>query len=204
MSEQHSAVGPLADLSAAARRGVDAAELHGAACGVIVGSAGEGSATRLVELLGPDALSDAEAVDQFVAAAATVLLDDDYGFQPLLFDYDASTGVGEDFDLESAGEYLEALAQWCAAFVAGLFAAAPQPVELQELRDGAELPFDLGPDADELIRDLVSIAQVDTDRETLEDLDGNDAEAAFTELLEFTRIAVLMLAAARFGDDDTA
>ena len=183
----------LSELSAAARRGVSAAELHGAACGVAITSMAEHPAFALVELLGADALAHAEAVDAFMAATLDSVGDEELGFEPLLLD--VADGV-------TAAAFVEALAQWCAAFVAGLFAGLPapetadsQPLASDDINDGAWVGrLDLGPDAEELIQDLVAIAQLDTtvDADALD-----DQEAAFTELREFVRVAVMLLAAAR-------
>ena len=188
----------LSELAARARRGVSAAELHGAACGLLIVAPEADAALRLVELLGAEALTDADAVDAFVFSAQRSLTDEEMAFNPLLLDAADGAGSVEDYDSESTGDLVEALAQWCAAFVAGLFAGAPHPVSSEELREGAlGEELNLGPDAEELIRDLVAIAQVET---VLDGAELEEAEVAFTELHEFVRVAVLLLAA---GGDDT-
>ena len=187
----------LSELAARARRGVSAAELHGAACGLLIVAPEADAALRLVELLGADALTDADAVDAFVSGARYGLSDEGLGFRPLLLDAADGGADVDDFDEDQADGLVEALAQWCAAFVAGLFAGAPHPVSSEELREGAlGEELDLGPDAEELIRDLVAIAQVET---VLDGADLDEAELAFTELHEFVRVAVLLLAAG--GED---
>lgn len=199
----------LSELSAAARRGVSAAELHGAACGVAITSTAEHPAFALVELLGADALAHAEAVDEFMAATLESVADDELGFEPLLLDVADGITDPDDFTRDTAAAFVEALAQWCAAFVAGLFAGLPapdggdgMPLASDDINDGAWVGrLDLGPDAEELIQDLVAIAQLDTavDPDALE-----DQEAAFTELREFVRVAVMLLATASQRTDDEA
>lgn len=199
----------LSELSAAARRGVSAAELHGAACGVAVTSTAEHPAFALVELLGADALAHAEAVDAFMAATLESVTDEELAFEPLLLDVADGVTDPDDFTRETAAAFVEALAQWCAAFVAGLFAGLPaletadsEPLASDDINDGAWVGrLDLGPDAEELIQDLVAIAQLDT---TVDEDALDDQEAAFTELREFVRVAVMLLAAARHQSDDEA
>lgn len=192
----------LSELGAAARRGVSVAELHGAACGVAITSGLANPAFLLVELLGPDALADMDAVDAFVQHAIAALYSDELGFEPLLLDVADGVVDQDDFTEETAQGFVEGLAQWSAAFVAGLFAGAPDPdddegggerLTSHELAGGAwDSRVDLGPDAEELIQDLLAIARLDTNTEGA-DLD--EQENAFTELREFVRVAALLLAA---------
>lgn len=197
----------LSELSAAARRGVSAAELHGAACGIAVTTTAEHPGFALVELLGADALAHAEAVDEFMAVALDSIVDEELAFEPLLLDVADGITDPEDFNSDTAAAFVEALAQWCAAFVAGLFAGLPaaeaadgDPLDSDDINDGAWVGrLNLGPDAEELVQDLVAIAQLDTtvDADALD-----DQEAAFTELREFVRVAVMLLAAGRNGASD--
>ena len=109
----------MADLTALAVRAsqfISISELHGAVCGLAAGSARslDENAARsdllqeLIELLGSDALTDADSVDEFVRASLDVLQADDLSFAPLLPDDDAP------MDARVRG-----IAEWCGAFAAG-------------------------------------------------------------------------------------
>ena len=108
----------MADLTALAVRAsqsISISELHGAVCGLAAGisrclheDAEERDLLReLIELLGSEALTDADSVDEFVQASLDDLMDDDLGFAPLLPDEDAPIA-----------ERVLGIAEWCGAFVA--------------------------------------------------------------------------------------
>ncbi len=91
-----------------------------------------------MELLGSDALSDAESVDEFVRASLEALLADDLSFAPLLPDDD-----------EPIAERVQGIAEWCGAFAAGYGA---QPVVEDE-------------HSEELLLDFIAISGAETDDE---------------------------------------
>lgn len=127
-------IGGLADLAAlAACAGpfISEAELHGAVCGLVAGRAerpaggcaGGDVLQELIDLLGSDALADAEGIDAFVQASAEALFAEDMSFQPLL--------PGDEAPMD---ERVRAIAEWCGAFAAGYGAAgAPQDEDSEEL-----------------------------------------------------------------------
>ena len=145
----------MADLTALAVRAsqsISISELHGAVCGLAAGSARswQGDAEQhdllqaLIELLGGDALTDADSVDEFVRASFNALLADDFSFAPLLPDEDTPIAVR-----------VQGIAEWCGAFAAGYGA---QPVTEDE-------------QGEELLRDFIAISAAeihDEDDETAE------------------------------------
>lgn len=142
----------LTALAVRASQSISIFELHGAVCGLAVGvarSLDEDAAERdllreLVELLGTDALTDADSVDAFVRASLDALMDDDLGFAPLLPDDDAPMA-----------ERVLGLAEWCGAFAAGY---GTQPVAGDE-------------QGEELLNDFIAISGAeihDEDEESAE------------------------------------
>ena len=139
----------MSDLTALAVRAsqfISISELHGAVCGLAAGSArsldgagdGRDLLRTLIDLLGSDALTDAESVDEFVRASLDALLADDLSFAPLLPDDDAPIAVRA-----------QGIAEWCGAFAAGYGA---QPVAEDE-------------QGEELLRDFIAISGAEADDE---------------------------------------
>lgn len=121
----------LAALAACAGPFISEAELHGAVCGLVAGKAerpedgcADGDVLQeLIDLLGSDALADAESIDAFVRASSEALFAEDMGFQPLL--------PGDEAPMD---DRVRAIAEWCGAFAAGYGAAgAPQDEHSEEL-----------------------------------------------------------------------
>ena len=81
---------------------------------------------------------------------------------------------GEDVGL---GEQVNALAEWCAGFLYGLANA------------GIQTKGTLSADVQEILQDVGAIAQVDG-----VELANEEEEVSFIELVEFVRVAVLLLA----------
>lgn len=145
----------MADLTALAVRAsqsISISELHGAVCGLAAGisrslyeDAEERDLLRdLIKLLGSDALTDADSVDEFVHASLDALMDDDLGFAPLLPDDDAPIA-----------ERVLGIAEWCGAFAAGY---GTQPIAEDE-------------QGEELLNDFIAISGAeihDEDDETAE------------------------------------
>lgn len=182
----------LATLSMDARRGISAAELHGAVCGVAVSSPEQASPMAVVELLGPDALTDQEAVEAFMAQAVAELTAEDLTFALLLRDAADAPADHDDYGDESLASLPEALSEWCAAFVAGLVAGLPVPSDDAPVSDQWDELRRLGPDSQEIVTDLLAIAEIEHEAE---DLSEDDQESALTELIEYVRVAVLLLLA---------
>lgn len=202
----------LAALAADAGRLLSQSELHGAVCGLAAGGAGpaaqQGGLVRdLVQLVGSDALADAQSLDAFVEASVADFFAQDMGFQPLLPD-----------DAAPISARVQAIAEWCGAFAAGYAAAAvpetghAQATGKRGAQNGRLAPADERPavaaghttaaqqacPADEaadaaqraeLLRDFVSISGVELDGE-----DGEEAEAALLELQEYAKVGALLLA----------
>jgi len=177
------AVPPLPDFERTLALGhgnIDAAglaECHGVACGLLVRRPGS-DATALLQLLAMleiveqpgDALR--EALVELHDATAAQLRDEMMGLVIWLPEDDSS--------LE---DRTDALAQWCNGFLAGLGA-------------GGENRFDtLSPEAGEALADLQEIALAEVTSEGGRPGDGarEDEERAFAEIVEYVRIAVLIL-----------
>ena len=165
----------MADLTALALGAVESlsvAEIHGAVCGMAVGSDGAVDLDSLVELLGIEALRDENSVGEFVNAAVADLLAEDLGFAPVLPD--------DDVDLELR---LQALGEWCGAFLAGLAAGSRLPLAGEE-----HLPEE----AREIIGDFTFIANVDGS-EAGDAEDPESAERDYAEVCEFVKVGTLLL-----------
>ncbi len=146
--------------------GVDASELHGSLCGYLAGG-GQADERNLVERLGYEA-SEAAAPEPVLHAlldASREALDaPDFGFMPLL-----------PSSQEPFSERVQALLDWSRGFLGGFGLAV-----------GDEAP--LSPESSEALHDLAKIAAFDA----LSD-DDEDAQEAFEEILEFVRVAALLL-----------
>ncbi|MEM7220776.1 MAG: UPF0149 family protein [Pseudomonadota bacterium] len=152
----------VASTAIAAARAIGPGELHAAACGLF---AAGGALDDLIRLIGEEALTDQNAAAELWRACATQLGDPDMAFEPLLMNLDATVA-----------ERGDALAQWCASFLAGY-------TRLRAPRSLEEKPR-------EIVSDLAAIAAADMDLG-----DDEDNERDFHELFEFARVAVMLLAA---------
>lgn len=152
--------------------GVDAAEVHGALAGFLC-AGGRGRADNWGESLALDAVrdaqtekgGDADALGALFEATAAELADEDDAFAPMLPDDDTA--------LTSRAN---ALVAWCRGFLGGVGLANPRARGV------------LSEEAEEAIADLGRIAASEL---TVED--DTDDEDAYVEVLEFVRIAALML-----------
>ena len=146
----------LASAALAASKELSPAELHGTVCGMMVanirarGLAPEGedgspvfSVSDYVELVGADAVSDAETVEDFAQLSLAALDAEDLSFQPLLPD-----------DEDPLAARVEALGEWAAAFLAGF---------------GAAVTLAPGETAKEVLEDLAAISAVDHEVDESED-----------------------------------
>jgi uncharacterized protein YgfB (UPF0149 family) len=149
-------------------QGLTAAELHGATIGIGVGDPERFELSALVELIGPDVLRDEETVGRFVGEALDALHAQDMGFALLLPDDDAAMA-----------DRLSALALWCQSFLEGLVVGLNQ-------RGIAELGA-LPEEVQEIVRDMVAIAQLDTE------LAEEDADTDFMELEEYVKVGTLLI-----------
>lgn len=168
----------MADLTALAQNAVDTlsvAEIHGVVCGLAVWQDGDFHLQELIDLVGVDALTDESSVEAFVSASDEALRAEDMSFAPLLPDDAAPLGVR-----------LEALAEWCAGFLAG-FAAAGSPRGLESL--------DLLPEeVREIVGDLSAITDIDAEALQADAPHGTDtAEADLMQIQEFVKVGVLLI-----------
>lgn len=162
------------EASSGPEEGLSPAELHGAIVGVGVG-VGEPSTFELqdlVDLLGADVLADADSVGRFVAATLEALSADDMSFAPLLPDDDVLLS-----------ERLTALAAWCQSFLAGLAVGLS--------RRGIDELGSLPEEVQEIVQDMVAIAQLDT--ELAEEDAEADPETDFMELAEYVKVGTLLI-----------
>jgi uncharacterized protein YgfB (UPF0149 family) len=175
----------MADLTALALNAAETlsvAELHGVVCGLAIWQGEDFQFQELVDLVGTDALTDESSVEVFVSASVNELLAEDLSFSPLLPEDDA------DFDLR-----LEALAEWCAGFLAG-FGAAGTARGLGSLE---ELPDEV----QEIVSDLSAITEIDVESyaessgaQTLNTkTEESGAEADLMQIQEFVKVGVLLI-----------
>lgn len=191
----------LASAAAAATSELSPAELHGTVCGVQCATlrarhlgrdgrdedVGDEDAdwTRqsdakaddvlpldeYLALVGADAVQSADALLGFAQLAQEELLSDDLRFMPLLPDDD-----------EPITLRVEALAEWCASFLAGFGTLGEQARSEEE---------------EEILEDLAAISAADVDG-----LDNEEAERLYTEIVEYVRVTVLLLLQPSEVDDE--
>lgn len=182
----------LKTLSMDARRGISAAELHGAVCGVAVSSPDRADVMAVVELLGPDALTDQEAVEAFMEQAIVELTAEDLTFALLLRDAADDFEPDQDYGDPELVHGPKALSEWCGAFAAGLVAGLPMPADDAPATDQWDALLALGPDSQEIVTDLLAIAEIEHESDELTE---DEQDSALTELVEYVRVAVLLLLA---------
>ncbi len=115
-----------------------------------------------LSLVGADAVESADALLRFAQIAQEELLSEDLRFMPLLPDDEVPVELR-----------VGALAEWCAAFLAG-FAALGQMACSEE--------------EEEILEDLAAISAADIDG-----LEAEEAERLYTEIVEYIRVTVLLL-----------
>ena len=149
---------------ASARAPVAPAEAHGTLCGALCGRAAYGVEDWLREVLpdaaAPPGTAGRAALNAVFDATAQALGGQSMEFEPLLPD-----------DESDLADRVEALAEWCSAFLYGLGAGSLPSLD--------EVPGEIG----EVLRDFGEIGRAALgEGETLE---AN--EAAYAELVEFVR-----------------
>jgi len=179
----------LAGLALQAVRSLTIAELHGAACGLAVHGPEALGTDDLIALLGTEALQDAGSVQNFVQATQEALYADDMSFSPLLLAEEPS-----DFDAAGCEMKATALSDWCSAFLAGLAAGFAMLGDGPELAGGAGVPAigdlaaQLPDDGQEIVQDMLAIAQLDTAIST-----SDEADTALIELEEYLKVGTLLI-----------
>ena len=152
--------------------GVDAAEVHGALAGYL-GGGGRCRADTWGEALALDTLYDAQLeggsgaleLRALYEATAEALADEDDTFAPLLPEDEAALSTRAD-----------ALVSWCRGFLGGIGLANPRARGV------------LSEHAEEAISDLGRIAASELSVD-----EGEADEDAYAEVLEFVRVAALLL-----------
>lgn len=149
---------------------MDAAESHGTLCGMLSAPKGAEPAHWIAEVLegaeprGEAARACLEALSMLYDETAAWLTDDAFGFEPLLPE-----------DSAPLPARARALAAWCQGFLYGLARGEPGY--------DAELPAE----AREALSDLAEIARVAAAPD-----EDEDDEEAYTELVEYIRVAVML------------
>ena len=179
----------LTALALDAAHQVSVPELHGAVCGIAACGCELFPMQELVDLIGVDVLTDEAAVVGFVQAVIDDLFAEDMRFAPLLPDDETPLALR-----------LEALAVWCAGFLAGLAAgvAARGMGDLEDLPDEGK----------EILEDFAAISDMDVesgDALAAQGGSAGQAESALVELQEFVKVGVLLMASfLTYGYDDQA
>ncbi|MEM7080762.1 MAG: UPF0149 family protein [Pseudomonadota bacterium] len=152
--------------AAAASSTVSPAELHGLVCGLASVAEGDFPFGEFVQLVGTEGLIDETSAAGFVGEALEAFYATDFSFAPLVPDDDEVLAVR-----------LVGLAEWCAGFLSGFAAAAPETN-----------PKSLPPDVAEILNDFISISGLD------EDVEGDEQdEASFMELYEYVKVAAVLV-----------
>lgn len=179
----------LVSLALEAVRSLTIAELHGAACGLAVHGPEALDVEELIALLGTEALQDAGSVENFVQATQSSLYADDMSFAPLLLAEEPS-----DFDAAAGEMKATALSDWCSAFLAGLAAGFAMLDNSQTLEANQGVPAigdlaaQLPDDGQEIVQDMLAIAQLDTAVTA-----SDEADTALIELEEYIKVGTLLI-----------
>ena len=162
----------IEQLLARLQAGVEAAEVHGALAGFLCAGGrsrpdawGEALALDGVQDAQADGGLNADALRALFEATADALADEDDAFAPMLPDDDTALAARAN-----------ALVAWCRGFLGGVGLANPRARGV------------LSEDAEEAIADLGRIAASELSVE-----EGEADEDAYAEVLEFVRVAALML-----------
>ena len=150
--------------------GVWASESHGFLCGVFcAGNTVASSIWQEYLLAGVEEPLDHDEsfalLTELAKRVAEEILSSEIIFTPLL-----------PSDQASITERSNSISEWCAGFVSGLGIG------------GAGKKLDLGVDGDEFLRDMISISRMETSSE-----EGNDAETAYFEIVEYIRVGVIFI-----------
>lgn len=146
-------------------------EAHGILCGQLSGGLQEMNPVWLKQFLsnlgvkGEPWNNASEWFSQLHRFTLEELSDDQFNFMPLLPD-----------DEDPLDARLGSLAEWCSGFLAGFGAS------------GSRKPEEFSEDTLNALKDIQQISQVDTEVEGEE-----DGESAYFEVLEYVRMAALMI-----------
>ncbi len=154
----------------AVHAGMRASECHGFLCGLFCASNSIAADLWREHLLAgiDDAVNvyDCFAIlEKLANQVKTEVLSEDISFDLLLPD-----------DQTAISERSKALAEWCSGFASGLGIGGM--AEKQKLND----------ECDEFVKDVISISRMETSVE-----DGEEAEIAIFEIIEYIRVGTIML-----------
>lgn len=164
----------VADVLQRAKAGISAAEAHGLLCGMLSAGMDTGGHSWFSPILGDfESIDSQDAMvreakrlfESIVMITDEQLWDEGLGFNLLL-----------PTDEQAFPERLEALAHWCQGFMAGMGLT------------GKKLEDDISEDSKEAMGDIAQIARLET-----EELDEDENLVAFEELVEYVRMAALMI-----------
>jgi len=164
-------------LFAAIELGVSASEIHGVICGLLSAGQVDAHADWFAELFsgrddGDLLVQEArQLLGRLYQASGPRLADAGLGFQPLL--------PGDEQPLRQRAK---ALSQWCQGYLYGLGLAGMEEQQLQG-------------DAREVVADLGEITRLDYTQLPADEV----AEGSYMELVEFLRVAVLLVREALTG-----
>jgi len=154
----------------AVHAGVRASECHGFLCGyfctkntVVVDLWRDNLLTGIDDTVNVD--DCVEILTQLANQVREEILSEEISFELLLPD-----------DESTVTQRANALAEWCAGFATGLGMGGMG--EKPQLND----------ECDEFVKDIVSISRIDTTMD-----EGEDAEAALFEIVEYIRVGTIML-----------
>lgn len=180
---------------------VSAAECHGSLCGALCAPGGAEDGWQrgwLERVLGPALMNRSEAVSvctrSLLALFATTqksLTDEELGFQPLM-----------PLDDEPLATRAAALSQWCDGFVFGVALAAGTPAAQDVVGNatgkasGKAGGTEMSKETTEVLEDFMEISRVALDAERSGD-EGGEEDDAYHELLEYVRVAAMLLFAER-------
>lgn len=160
----HQALEDLLDRTGSA---VGAAEAHGLLCGLLCAAREAANEVWVAQLVGEGELTE-EDEGRFRAVAAETarqLEDAAFGFELVLPD-----------DEEPLAERATALGEWCHGFIVGLGLGQAETTANETVK--------------EVLEDLTQISQVSAQPE---DCQSEEDEESYTELVEYVRVAALLV-----------
>jgi len=161
----------VADLLVQLSSHTSPSELHGFLCGVLAGGKrvdGEAFNGLLEEVLDVETVFSPEQSEKLrfiYMSSLNSLMDEQFGFYPLLADDDAEIEIR-----------LTCLSQWCQLFLSGFATVEKAIKDIPEIVNDA-------------LNDMAAISQVGFDDEEFEDDDPEAVEDDYAQLVEYIRLA---------------
>jgi len=148
------------------------ARIHGYLCGVICGARNKGDQLKfqlVYDYINEEGISlkaSKELLAKLMVLSFQQLEDEEHNFQLLLPN-----------DAEDIHFRIKTLSKWCESFLSGLGFSGFEIKEVERT------------DIKEALNDIAKIAQIKGDEENTD----NDSEIAFNELVEYVRVAVMLI-----------